>query len=401
MTAIRSDLDQSLMDDYGLTDLDAFRASHKPFHWYVEFNSVLANGGFDVIVGNPPYVEYKTVKGEYSIRGFATEDCGDLYGYVMERSTYIQRSSGRFGMIVPVSIVSTDKFDSVRKLLLRDRKSWVASFAERPSKLFEGVEKRLTTWIRGSSTSTEVYISHYRRWLSEEREFLMATQSYVRGSDAPRLLGSSIPKIETDYESAILRRLSRENRLKVYFKKTSSHVVYYTRKLRYFVQFFDFVPKITDTKGGEIPPSELKEIYLPSDDLRYIAIAVLNSGLFFWFMTAHSDVRNLNKREIEEFPCSIDRISPDVARQLIELGHAVTADFQDNSRVLSNNYGKYGVLNIQSFQPRLSKPIIDEIDRVLARHYGFTEAELDFIIHYDIKYRMGRDAESEDDNGDE
>jgi len=42
---------------------------------------------------------------------------------------------------------------------------------------------------------------------------------------------------------------------------------------------------------------------------------------------------------------------------------------------------------------------IDEIDRVLARHYGFTEEELDFIIHYDIKYRMGRDAGSSDEDG--
>ena len=39
-----------------------------------------------------------------------------------------------------------------------------------------------------------------------------------------------------------------------------------------------------------------------------------------------------------------------------------------------------------------SKPIIDEIDRVLAEHYGFTDEELDFIINYDIKYRMGRDG---------
>ena len=36
-----------------------------------------------------------------------------------------------------------------------------------------------------------------------------------------------------------------------------------------------------------------------------------------------------------------------------------------------------------------SKPIIDEIDALLAKHYGFTEGELDFIINYDIKYRMG------------
>ena len=40
--------------------------------------------------------------------------------------------------------------------------------------------------------------------------------------------------------------------------------------------------------------------------------------------------------------------------------------------------------------------ILDEIDRVLAAHYGFTDEELDFIINYDIKYRMGRDAENEE-----
>ncbi len=39
---------------------------------------------------------------------------------------------------------------------------------------------------------------------------------------------------------------------------------------------------------------------------------------------------------------------------------------------------------------------LDEIDTLLAKHYGFTEEELDFIINYDIKYRMGRDAGEED-----
>jgi hypothetical protein len=44
----------------------------------------------------------------------------------------------------------------------------------------------------------------------------------------------------------------------------------------------------------------------------------------------------------------------------------------------------------------ISKPIIDEIDKVLAKHYGFTEEELDFIINYDIKYRMGGELEGEE-----
>ena len=47
------------------------------------------------------------------------------------------------------------------------------------------------------------------------------------------------------------------------------------------------------------------------------------------------------------------------------------------------------------YQKKQSKPIIDEIDKVLAKHYGFTEEELDFIINYDIKYRMGDELNTE------
>ena len=42
------------------------------------------------------------------------------------------------------------------------------------------------------------------------------------------------------------------------------------------------------------------------------------------------------------------------------------------------------------------KPILDEIDTVLAVHYGFTAEELHFILNYDIKYRLGRGAEEEE-----
>ena len=41
-----------------------------------------------------------------------------------------------------------------------------------------------------------------------------------------------------------------------------------------------------------------------------------------------------------------------------------------------------------------SKRIIDDIDRMLAKHFGFTNEEVDFIINYDIKYRMGLRADA-------
>ena len=48
---------------------------------------------------------------------------------------------------------------------------------------------------------------------------------------------------------------------------------------------------------------------------------------------------------------------------------------------------------ISRFAPGKSKAIMDDIDRILARHYGFTHEELDYIINYDIKYRMGQNDE--------
>ncbi len=50
-----------------------------------------------------------------------------------------------------------------------------------------------------------------------------------------------------------------------------------------------------------------------------------------------------------------------------------------------------GQVELESLTPARSKPFIDDIDRVLAAHYGFTDEELDFIINYDIKYRMGKE----------
>ena len=49
----------------------------------------------------------------------------------------------------------------------------------------------------------------------------------------------------------------------------------------------------------------------------------------------------------------------------------------------------------KSFIPKLSKEIINSIDVALYKQYGFTEEELDFIIIYDIKYRMGDELNEE------
>ncbi len=79
-------------------------------------------------------------------------------------------------------------------------------------------------------------------------------------------------------------------------------------------------------------------------------------------------------------------MSTEDKERLSSLCDALAEDLENKKVFVGTKQTEY------EYYHRLSKPIIDEIDRVLAKHYGFTDEELDFIINYDIKYRMGRDA---------
>jgi hypothetical protein len=100
-------------------------------------------------------------------------------------------------------------------------------------------------------------------------------------------------------------------------------------------------------------------------------------------------------REIENFPLGVDQMSHEVKEQLAVLSEKLMADLKCHKQRKVCQYQSTGRVVYDEFYPKYSKPIIDEIDRVLAQHYGFTDEELDFIINYDIKYRMGGGAEED------
>jgi Eco57I restriction-modification methylase len=403
LKTLEDQLNEHLSYEYGIKSVrgsqyTSWLHSHKPFHWFVEFHALMKRGGFDVIIGNPPYVEYKDVQDEYSVRNFSTLDCGDLYALVMERSTQLLSPCGGLALIVPVSIVSTERFAGLRNLLLESQTaSWTVSFAERPSKLFEGVEKRLTIWLSHRTPNAKrLFLSSYHRWLSLEREHLFSRIAFVSNDTLPKLVGSAIPKISSVGERTILNRLAKESPLSTFLSNVSGNIVYYTRKLRYFIQFLDFIPRIRDGRGRLVEPSELKTLAFGSARYKNCALATLNSSLFFWFFSVYSDVRNVNRREIISFPCSLNALSRRNSNELTSLSALLMEDLEKKSKDLSINYKKHGQLVIQTFQPRSSKPLIDKIDAVLAEHYSFAEEELDFIINFDVKYRMGLADDRED-----
>ena len=113
--------------------------------------------------------------------------------------------------------------------------------------------------------------------------------------------------------------------------------------------------------------------------------SVINSSLFFFWFMAVCNGRNLTNVDVGRFPLGqLDKRNRDA---LFTQCKDLMADYRNHSVIRKRTDCEY-----QEFQPSLSKSIIDQIDSVLAKHYGFTKDDLDFIINYDIKYRMGQDS---------
>ena len=80
------------------------------------------------------------------------------------------------------------------------------------------------------------------------------------------------------------------------------------------------------------------------------------------------------------------------AAELRALNDRLTEDLRARSVRRRIRYHGTGWIEYDEFYPRGSKAILDEIDLALARHYGFTDEELDCILNYDVKFRMGREG---------
>ncbi len=379
--------------------------SHKPFHWFTEFYGIMKNGGFDVIIGNPPYVEYSKVKGDYTVKGYATEECDDLYAFTLERTVSLAALNGRLGFIVPLSCFSVERFIPLQEIFLQKISPlFISSWSgdAHPSRLFEGVDKRLQIILakRSDDTLPAIHTSKYLKWYAEERPYLFnlhpAYEHLFNYNDLQFFKGS-IPKVSSRLESSIVQKLRACKRsLQSVTATTGKNLIYYTRKVSFFLQFLNFIPEVRDSRGNLREPSELKRLNFAEESVRDLCLGCLSSSLFYWYNVVNSDCRNLNKREIlaTRIPWSVSNTE---LKKLSVLVGDLMASYRENSTPKTVYYKLQGNITVQYFNFRPSKPIVDELDRVLAPYYSFTDEELDFVINYDIKYRMGQDAEGEED----
>jgi hypothetical protein len=414
-------LDHVLARQYGIDPQDTLGfeqwcSSHRPFHWCIEFNKVMRNGGFDVIIGNPPYVEYSDVKADYRLLpdAYTTSTCGNLYAYCLERSLELLHEDGRWGMIVPLSGFSTARMRNLQQLVI-DRSSCLhlsfLSCDANPSKLFEDVKFRLciglassspqrnvaprfiegepASILRGSQGELTYHSTKYIRWYAEERDRLFQSLEYCNSTQA--MTNRSLPKIGQEIELAILKKISAQPPLRN-FMDHGDYPLYYHNCPVNWIRATTFVPRFYSDRDGTRVSSQIRQVNFQSEKLRNAAVCIINSTLFFWFWLVYSDCYHLNKREMGNFPINLNDLVQQLGELLSSLNSNLMQDYKKHSRERSYVYKTTGRVVYDEFYPKLSKPIIDEIDRVLAQYYGFNAEELDFILNYEMKYRMGHSS---------
>lgn len=385
LDVINAELDRDLLKMGQIHEEPGGGYNTQPFHWFTAFYEILAEGGFDVIVGNPPYLELREVDYKPQVR--ASLGSGAIHAMCVERSVLLLGNQGHISMILPLSLVSTQRMQVTQHLIEHGRTVWYANYAWRPGKLFDTVNRALTIFVASPSIEPKTYSTAYQKWYSEARDHLMSTQSFI---EVPRTRPAFwVPKLGDPIERGILKKcLGVLTRLQDFMSESEYRVYYRTTGGLYWKVFTDFAP-IFIVNGQ--PSSSSRETWFSLSKANYVypSIAVLSSNLFWWWYTITSNLRDLNPYDVQNFPVPISVLH---SEKISELGQAYLENLRANSQMLVRVQKSTGRTETQSFKVQKAKPIIDEIDRALAEHYGFNEEELDFIINYDIKYRMGRDA---------
>ncbi len=399
-----------------------------PIHWSVDFHEIIQNGGFDVVLGNPPYVEDKDIPTERldldiikSVRRssgkpekdpifYQSQSCGNTHAYFIERSLDLLKNGGLLGFIVPVSLVSTDRMGPIRELIHHNSSAVeYYNFDDRPGKIFSGIQDCRSTIIIANKDKGRVTVitSKYHRWYTENRPSLFSNLHSVNVSlQTPDEI---IPKIGTEVEKVILEKIKRqsESRKLGDFTAKGGEKVWYHNAPRYWIHAHleGYVPKVEyyenyklDQETGKIILGKLKEAN-NSDHYKFvefsrvqapIVTALLNSTFFYWLFVAYSDGRDLLPQHILSIPINLSSIPREAEEKLSMLALELMHDYDKNSNVKINiRKGGYAI-RIREIIPKLSYNIIREIDAEISRIFSLNKEELDFIENFDLEFRLGK-----------
>jgi len=298
-------------------------------------------------------------------------------------------------MIVQLSAICTDRMQPLQDLYRAHSATvWASCFDDRPGKLFDGLEHIRAAIVLSetqSGVTTNILTTNLMRWPTEMRSTLFPRLHY--GPVTSMSMSGSFPKASDPQLVSLLHRMwSLPTRMERVYAPDAKHIVYYYRSPLYWIRAMDFLPHFS-SETAQRSVHHFKDYPVNDPSLAGLVGCLINSTTFYIWFVAYGNGRNVTLRDISTLPVPASLFSPKAAAEFAPLFKTLMADYRKHSLVRKRQDG----VEFQEFAPGKSKPIMDEIDAALAPHFKFTEDELDFIINYDIKYRMGGSDDDDDD----
>lgn len=122
----------SLIDDKKI-------AGDKAFHWETTFAKIFKNGGFDVVIGNPPYgtIQDKSTANYFKESFISFQGNLENYCFFTEKFIQLSKINGQIGLIIPVTWLTIPQFKNLRKYILNYQ---LNSLVELPTKVFSDAD---------------------------------------------------------------------------------------------------------------------------------------------------------------------------------------------------------------------------------------------------------------------
>ena len=342
--------------------LTAWVETHHPFHWFVEFPEVFEQGGFDVVIGNPPYVNRRELS--YRITGFRTDDVDDIYASCCERSAQITRHDGRLSLIVPIRSQFGDRDESLRKYYTeRFGAIWVSTFQERPAALFQVKVRSTIITAAGQGKASEIHTTITHSWIEPFRPHLMATLRYALRPNTTKTPNWMRSSGDAMYE--LMDTLLAKGSLQASLVRVSDFSVGFKKTATYFLSTYT-VPPVTYEKSthATVPLNEGKLFTQHRDD-QLAASAVAASRLAFLWWTFTGDCFNVTKGTMSAIPFSLRSCDQTTRDALIDLGKRIEKALPD-VRSWDLNSGKY----VGGYAVPELRHLTDEADEIILTSIG-------------------------------
>lgn len=326
LNELRSELDTYLAEAYGVQnnyseEYHEWRYTHQPFHWFAEFYEIISHGGFDIVIGNPPYIASKKLAKTYDVRNLECKKSPDIYAWVLERSQQLLKAGGRTGMIVPLSLGFSKAYDQSRRHMLENYShNWFAHFGRIPSALFN-FDTRVRNTITLALKSDEVsaaYTTRLHRWFNKARGVLFEDLRYAEFQ--PALWKHFIPKVGNIALLSGFEQLLKGNKLTIeanLSRKQTEHVLHFKQTAYNWLNFCRHLPPCFDSQDNLIEHSKFGQLYFESADDCDLAMILANGKLMFLFWMALGDDFDVTRASLASFPLGLANLSEEIKLELL------------------------------------------------------------------------------------